>query len=213
MAINRVKGGAAQLAAVADVEKRVVVQDVGEAFVPVRLFNATKLLTLNLGHDLGRLVGKHLGRRQLGQRVAHVFGQQLVAQARIDARPTIIADPAKKGTAVEVLAMAVVAAERAVQRLVARFDLAVRVLGAVRADDAHPALRVDVGQHQPLIVQPLQDAVLAGVAQAEAHALRRVGLGWRHAKRGADLRQRELAFGIKGNEPSLEPIASGFKVS
>ena len=201
VAINRVKGRTAQLATVADVEERVVVGDVREAFVPIFLFNAAQLLTLHVRDDLGGVVGKHVGWRHLAQRLVHVLGQQLVTQAGIDARPTIIADPAKKGTAVEVLAMAVITTKRPVEGLVARPDLVVGVLRMVRTDDAHPALGVDVRQHQPLIVQPLQDAVLAGVAQAEADGSGRVGLGWRHAKRGADLRQGELAFGVKGHEP------------
>ena len=213
VAIYRVKGRAAQLATVADVEEAVVVGDVGEAFVPVFLFNAAQLLALHVRDHFRGIVGKHVGWRHLRQGLVHVFGQQLVTQAGIDARPTIIADPAEKGTAVEVLAVAVVAAERTVKGLVARPDLVVGVLRVVRADDAHPALGVDVRQHQPLVVEPLQNAVLTGVAQAEADRSGCVGFVGRHAKRGADLRQGELAFGIKGNAPSLEPIAPRFKVS
>ena len=107
------------------------------------------------------------------------------------------------------LAVAVVAAERPIQRLVAGADLAVGMLGMVGADDAQPALGVDARQDQALLVQPAQNAVLARVAQLERALRCRVSRGGRHTQRLAYLRQGELAAGVELDQPGLELTAAG----
>ena len=105
-----------------------------------------------------------------------------------------------------------VAAERAVDGRVAALRVAVRMLAAVRADDAAPALRVDVGQHQPLIGQPAQHAVAAGVADLDGLEARPLVLARRHAQRLADRGQRVLAARVELNQPRREVIAPALQV-
>ena len=52
-------------------------------------------------------------------------------------------------------------AVRALGRVVSALDVAVGVLGVVRADNARPALAIRARQHQPVIRQPAPDVVVA----------------------------------------------------
>ena len=102
--------------------------------------------------------------------------------------------------------MAMIAAERPVDRRVAALDLAVGMLMIVRTDDAAPALGVDVGQHQPGVGEPAQHAVAAGVADLDGQQPSAFRLARRDAQRLADGGQRELTLRVKFHQPRLEPV-------
>ena len=108
--------------------------------------------------------------------------------------------------------MAVVAAKGTIQRLIARGYLAVGMFGMVRANNRQPALSVDARQHHAVAVHPLKNAILARVAQTERDPLRRVGVGRRHVKRFANLRQRELTVRMELDQARRERIATGLQI-
>ena len=105
------------------------------------------------------------------------------------------------------LAVAVIAAERPVERLVARLDVAVGVLLIIWADDAAPAFVVDLRQHKVLLGQPLQHGVAASVADVDRPILGCIRLGRHDAQRVAYLLQRVFALGFELDQPRLEIAA------
>ena len=108
--------------------------------------------------------------------------------------------------------MAVIAAVRAIQRLVAALDVAVCVFGMVRADDAAPALVVDPRQHHVVVRQPRQHVVLAGVAYLDALDLGGVGFRRHNAQRRAHVIQRVLAVRVELDQPRLEVVPAPLQV-
>ena len=167
MAEHGIERDARHLAAGLQVEIGVVGYDVSKTRVPTGLVEAAHLLAVHLGDDLGRRVAEYVVRLQCLSHDRHALGDQLLAEARRDLRAALRGHPCEEGVTVQMLAMAVVTAERAVDGRVAALDLAVGVCCIVGANDAAPALLVDVGQHQPLVRQPAQDAVAAGVADLD----------------------------------------------
>ena len=65
MAEQGVEGAAADLAAVDQVEKGLVVLQVSKALIPAVTLDAAQLLALDFGDDLGSAVGELLIRREL----------------------------------------------------------------------------------------------------------------------------------------------------
>ena len=141
-----VEGVPANLPPIQEVEIAVVRHDVGEPLVPARLLDPAQLLAVHLRDDIGRPVRERLRRRQLVERAGHLLCQQLIPQAVAGAGAALVADPFEEGGAVQMLAMAVVAAEGAVDRAVAGLALAGGMLCRVRADNAQPAFLVGRGQ-------------------------------------------------------------------
>ena len=110
------------------------------------------------------------------------------------------------------LAMAVVAAERAVQRLVARLDHAVAMLCMVRADDSAPAVAIQVAENQVLTSKPRQDVVQPRVAQLDRLIVGSVAFLWRDAQRLANLPQRVLTLWMELDQPRRKVAAPALHV-
>jgi len=125
------------------IEVAVVGLHVGVAGEPLALLQPPCLLALDLLDDGRSLVGEVLRRHDLVRHHLHALCDQFITQTGQDARAVVLCDPIQKPAAVDVLTVAVIAAKRAVQRLIARFEVAVRVLVMVRADDAAPAFVID----------------------------------------------------------------------
>ena len=209
---QRVEHVALHLAPRHHVEVRIVRLHVGEAVEPLLLLQPASLLALHLLDPRCRLVGELLGRRDLVRKLAHSLRNQLITQPRRDGRAAVLGDPLQKRAAVEVLAVAVIAAERAVERLVPRLDVAVAVGGVVGADDAAPALVVDPAQDHAVVRHPCEDVVHASVADLDR--LEVGGIRWLrcHLQRGANLVQRVFAVRVELDQPRLETFAPALEV-
>ena len=129
-----------------------------------------------------------------------------------DPRATVFGNPVEERPAVQVDAVTVEAVERTVYRLVAGLDDAVRVCGAVRADDGQPALTVRLGQDQTLVVQPLQDRVLAGVAQGDRLNVAAVLLARRDPKSLANLIQGVFPLRVELDQARRKQVAPRLEV-
>ena len=112
---------------------------------------------------------------------------------------TVIGHPLHKGVAVQIDAVAVHTAERAVKGHIAALWVAVGMLRAVGADDTGPALGVGATEQQTLAGQPDQHIVSAIVGEPNRAGATRLGRAGRHVQGGADIGQYELAVGVELN--------------
>ena len=194
------------------VEIAVVGLHIGEPLEPFGFLQPTGLFALDFAHDCRRLIRVRIGWRDFLGHLAHTLGDQFVTQARCDSRPAVLAYPRKERPAVDVLAVAMVATVRAIQRLVAAFDVAVAVFGMVRADNAAPAFVVRLGQDHVVVGQPLQDAVAACVTDVDALIVGGAGFGWRDVQRLADTFQRVLSVWMELDQLGFEIVAALLQV-
>ena len=129
-------------AAVDQVEIGVVCLDVGEPFVPVRLFKSPHLFAFDLFDHPLSFVRKRCRWLNLRQCQLHPLCDEVVAEAVPVFRPAFFCDPREEARAVPVAAVRVEADISAVDGVVSAHRVAVRVFFVVRADDADPAFRV-----------------------------------------------------------------------
>ena len=210
--VERVERRPADLAAVDQVEEAVFVLDVGEPLIPLPPLQPAQLLAGDLGDDVVRVLGEEGLRRQRRLHPLHLLGQQVVTQAGGGVRPAVLVDPVEEHLRRQCLAVSVMAAERPVQRTVARLDRAVGVLVLVGADDRHPAGVVGTTEHHALIRQPLEDGVVARVGQPQRDVGGGVGLVGHDAEGGADLVQGELTPRMELDQPGGERLAPRLEV-
>ena len=104
------------------------------------------------------------------------------------------------------------AAERPVRGHVAALGRAVSVLVGVRAQHARPAFAVWARVNHPPLVQPGEDVIGAVVLHAQRARAVTLHRPRRHAQRGADTGQRELALGVELHQARYEPLAALLQV-
>ena len=193
---DRIERATADLAARLAVKVGVVVHDIGEATMPTLTVFAPRLLALHLRNAARAFIGEGFGRRQRAE-LTGVVGDKIVTQAGDGARAALLRNPIAKKAAVQMLAMSVIATERTIRRLVARFNLSICVIFVIRADDAAPAFLIYVRRNKSLLIKPRQHVVIARVFYAERNTARGAGFSRRHVKRFAYLRERVFAFGVE----------------
>ena len=127
-------------------------------------------------------------------------------------RPTLLGHPSQKAGASPLTTVGVQAGVGAVDRHVAALDLAGGVGVAVRADNTPPAGSVALGCQVPGLGQPRQHVVGTVVVQRHPARGGGVGLGGRHAQRGADLLDGKLSLGVELGQDGGEAVAARFDV-
>ena len=148
---QRVENVARQFRARHHVKIAVVRLDIGKALEPFGLLQPSGFLALNFLDDSRSLIWERFGRLNFLRHQLHAFGDQFIAQPRHDLGAIVLGNPVQERAAVNVLAVPMIAAERAVQRLVARLYVAVRMRLMVRADNPAPALIIDTRDDQRLV--------------------------------------------------------------